>query len=210
MRSLQNVGRWAAAVAVAWLLALALAPLVPVRAAAPGVWYTPKTNWVTGDVFTSASMNQIGFDLAALGNGMSAMTTGCSTADKVVNNSTVLVDVPGAFIDVGQNEKWVFTAYTLAAGSNVADINFAFNGPSAPTYVRYQSMGQPPAATAATAFGGRVNTVIGASVTNFYLVAGNVTTTNFGTIQLRMSQNVATVANTTVYAGSCLVGWRIR
>jgi len=193
------------------LAALLAAPVLVVFAAAPGTWTTPDTSWTTGEIVTATTFNQMNTNIAALGNGMNGTNYGCSSADVTVNNSTALTNVTGAAIAIGSNEKWLFQAIVFGSSNATADFDFAFSGPAAPTALRYSVTGQAPITTASAAFNGRVSIGSnGITIANMYIVGGYVQNAGTaGTIQLRFSQNVATVADTIVYAQTCLYGWRL-
>lgn len=139
------------------------------------------------------------------------------TTSETVNNSTDFQDDDELFFPVGANEKWQFDINAYAVGSTVADIKFEMTFPNDSTVMGafFALPGSVGGIDNDWRFKDRLlvvpgedrRTVVGGTLTvsaPALQAKGTVVTTQAGLVRLRWAQNVLTVADTTVNAGSWL------
>jgi hypothetical protein len=133
------------------------------------------------------------------------------TADQTVNNSATLQNDSDLLLPVGANESWVGEAVIFATGDGAADIQFAITVPAGAS-VAYSLVSAGPttanaAPVASMASGGALNGGTSGATARPFIInwsVGNGSTA--GDIQIQWAQIVATVADTTVKAGSYIDG----
>lgn len=132
-------------------------------------------------------------------------------SDQIVNNSTVEVDDTDLQFSIGTNQRAAFRFVIFYVGDATADIKVQILGPSgsttttAPTAgIRITGGDTVVQQDATVSFG---TFVYGASATTRVIeLVGTITTAaTSGTLRLKFAQAVATVADTTVKAGSYLM-----
>ena len=137
------------------------------------------------------------------------------SADETVNNSAVLQNDDHLLFAIAASETWVGSFVVFHTGDSTADINLAVTVPSGATLLA-EMMAAAPTTSAVqtwngvTASGASLGTPGLIAATNssvIYFSVGNGATP--GNVQLQWAQAVATVANTTVKAGSHLVAERV-
>lgn len=129
---------------------------------------------------------------------------GYTTSNITVNNSTTLVNATGMSFVAPANTKWAIRVMNMWDTDSVADITFDWSLPSGTT-------GQ----WADTPLDNRITTPIGTPMSinsagggetdllHIYMHIGSVS----GTVQFQFAQKVATVVNTTLFAGSFLIAY---
>ena len=160
------------------------------------VWYDTTTDKFRG-VVSGANLN-------FLMEGEGGMSLIVKAADETVNNSTTLQDDDHLLFAVAANEKWQFEGVLMFEGPTTADMKFAFSGPAA-------SVG----AWAGLQLEGTAQTDIGAELGTAQVLAfansarqhvrfwGSIANgANAGNLKLEWAQDTATVADTTMHAGS--------
>ena len=136
-------------------------------------------------------------------------------ADEIVNNSAVLQDDDELQFAIAANETWVGRIVVFHLGDSTADIKFAVTVPAGAallatthhpliTSVALQSVQHMT--TSGVAISSAGNAATGLCTIVYFSVANGVTA---GNVVLQWAQNVQTVADTTVKAGSFLTAERI-
>lgn len=136
------------------------------------------------------------------------------SADEIVNNSTTFQDDDHLLFPVGAGQTWVGRIIVFHSGDSTADIKFAVTFPASST-ILVTAQVQHASTTAIHSLG--FVTTSGAPIGSSGNSAGgssteilfSVVTTNAGNVTLQWAQNVLTVADTTVKAGSFLTADRI-
>lgn len=136
------------------------------------------------------------------------------SADEIVNNSPTLQDDNHLLFAVGAGQTWVGRFVVFHTGDATADIKFAVTFPASTTVlVAGKVLNAGSTAVHAT---GHITASAGSLGASGNQAAGLVTevifsfvTTNAGNVTLQWAQNVQTVADTTVKAGSYLIAERV-
>jgi hypothetical protein len=128
-------------------------------------------------------------------------------ADRVVNNSATLVDVPQLKINVDAYERVLFRFNVFYNTNATADFKYQVAIPGSPTVYRQVTEGMAPDDTAvdlALATSSAAVSLLGAANANgFVRITGVlVNGANAGQITLQFAQNTANASDTIVYAGS--------
>lgn len=178
-------------------------------------WTTPST-WVASAVLTAAQLNQqIRDNLTALSDRTQAVY---KSADETVNNVVVLQNDDELFFNVVAGQKYIFSVNLIhTSASATPDIAVGFTFPTGT--MNWLGTGLDTAAAASTASvriagtaGAASGTSIGFGVltsTSGLQITGSYSCTTGGTVRLQWAQNTATVADTTVKAGSSLQAIRV-
>lgn len=151
---------------------------------------------------------------ATLPAGIGAYKFSCSTSNLTKNNSSVLADVTGVSFAVSASEDYIFVVYAYGISSNTANFKFTFTGPASPTAIRFGAVGISGVGgvASAAAFGTAVLTAgIGAapSVDQLIILSGRLRNgANAGTVQLQFAQSTNEVADSIIYANTCVMAWR--
>lgn len=131
------------------------------------------------------------------------------TADESVNNSTTLQPDDELLLSVGANEVWSVLVYLRYSGVGSGDdLKLGWAVPTGAS-MQYLALGYDSAD--ALALQAVTNAVLGtvAGERRALLLGHYLGGASAGTLQLQWSQNVATVGNTTVVAGSYLLAQRM-
>lgn len=136
-----------------------------------------------------------------------------SSADLIVNNSTVLVNVPGLALPMLANDIWEFTLIAVAVSvSTTPDGKLHLTLPAGAVFyalcwevttdggINISSRND----TAATPFG-----VITSNSVPIIMRGIIINGANAGNAQVQFAQYVATVENTTLKTNSCMIAHRI-
>lgn len=130
-------------------------------------------------------------------------------ANRVVNNSATLVDVPQLKLNVDAYERVLFRINLFYNTAAAADFKYQVAVPGSPTLYRQLTEGMAPDDTAvdlAIATSSAAVSLVGAANANGFLRVTGVLVNgaNAGTIQFKFAQDTANASDTTVYAGSFL------
>ena len=138
------------------------------------------------------------------------------TADETVNNSVALQDDDHLSFAIGANETWVGQVVIFYLGNATADLKTALTIPAGAS-IMVTSISARTSDEVVVA-GGKATPVsgsdfaIGASATLHFAALLHFSIANAGTagtVQLQWAQNVATVADTTVKAGSHILARKV-
>lgn len=150
--------------------------------------------------------------------GIGSSVLGYCTADTTRNNSTSLLDITGLSVSLVASATYVLDGWLAWTSNPTADIQFVWTVPSGATGL--WSLAGPHTTSAPVVGSERINYIDSGAVsyslglnaagddeftgTVFISArpAGYLTTTNAGTLTLRMAQNTANASNTTVKLGS--------
>lgn len=138
------------------------------------------------------------------------------SADESVNNRTAMQDDDHLSFSIGASETWLFEfTLVMICSSGSADLDAAITVPASAS-VMYASLAPRAtdtliqSSTVATTSGAEVGPIGVASTATMGTIRGVVVnSTNAGTVQLQWAQNVLTVADSTVKAGSYLLAHRV-
>ena len=128
-------------------------------------------------------------------------------AHEIVNNSTTLQNDDHFVFAVTANSRWVVELHLNMISSAVADFKFDFSVPSGGYHgLTLDTSGttfwnQAAASTITACAGSQTLAVLRGTI-----VIGSTA----GNVQFRWAQNTAEATNTTVYADSILVAWRVK
>ena len=130
-------------------------------------------------------------------------------SNRIVNNSSTLVDVPQLKLNVDAYERVLFRIHMFYNTATGADFKYQVAVPGSPTLYRQLTEGMAPDDTAvdlAIATSSAAVSILGAANTNGFLRVTGVLVNgaNTGTLQFKFAQDAATASDTTVYAGSFL------
>lgn len=133
------------------------------------------------------------------------------TADETVNNSNVLQNDDELLLAIAANEVWAFEINLYVSGNTTADFKAALVIPALATMLwAYIWDGSANFDACITASGASNNINLpGAGTYGTIKITGCVFNgANAGNLQLQWAQVVATVVDTTVKKGSCLVAYK--
>ena len=141
------------------------------------------------------------------------VATAYRSADKIINNSNVLVDDGELLFAVGVNEIWQFYIFLLCISSAVADIKFAITVPAGGNayIISHMQIGGTTGTVPMNPwFATQAITVDGNAANRVAILQGLVINgANAGDVNLQWAQNVAEVSDTKVLLGSSLVAHRV-
>jgi hypothetical protein len=134
-----------------------------------------------------------------------------TTATQTVNNTTTLVDVTQLAVYLAASESVFFEAVVRHNGDSTADIKIAFVAPAGAT-IRwdndqsiYIAAGDAVTISNAETSEGATRAFGAAAGTRTITIRGWVVmSTTAGALQMQFAQNTATVADTSILAGSTL------
>ena len=134
-----------------------------------------------------------------------------TTISQTINNTTTLVDVTQLAVYLAASESVFFEAVVRHSGDSTADIKIAFVAPAGAT-IRwdndqsiYISAGDVIIVSSAEIIEGATRAFGAAAGTRSINIRGWVVmSTTVGALQMQFAQNTATVANTSILAGSAL------
>ncbi|MBU2051451.1 MAG: hypothetical protein KKH61_21080 [Gammaproteobacteria bacterium] len=175
-----------------------------------------KHNWVSGETITEALMDHLETQYDE------AIRSVLKPADETVNNSAVLQDDDDLKLALLANEKWLVDLFLMFTGDAAADLKIQFTAPAG-AVVYWGHIGSGSQLGVKTwGFGDTGNTpflylladvspmgTAGASVSGARLTALVINGANAGDFQLQWAQNSATVADTKMLAGSCLIAHKL-
>lgn len=128
------------------------------------------------------------------------------SADETVNNSDVLQDDDHLLFAVGANEAWAFEMALYMNSGTTPDIKLQVNVPSGATGFYDSPTGAP---SAMTAFGSPQTQSTSGSDQQMFFVGTVINGATPGNLQLQWAQNLATLSDTKVLKGSCIIAYRL-
>jgi len=150
-------------------------------------------------------------DLAVAGSVGGPPLRALKTADQVVNNSTVPVDITDLEINVKAGEKWIFKYFIYGTSSGTAHYRFAFSFPSGTVFDwQVSNVVQTVKEGSSIATQGQTSGVNWTAwAMGMVIDAGVHTITTDGVIALQFAQNAARVGDTTIRDGGFVLAWRV-
>lgn len=128
------------------------------------------------------------------------------SAEETVNNSDVLQDDDHLLFAIGANEAWAFDMVLYMNSGTTPDIKLQINVPSGATGFYDAPTGAP---SAMTAFGAPQTQSTSGSDQQFFLTGTVINGATPGNLQLQWAQNTATLSDTKILKGSCIIAHRL-
>lgn len=128
------------------------------------------------------------------------------SAEETVNNSDVLQDDNHLLFAVGANEAWAFNMVLYMNSGTTPDIKLQINVPSGATGFYDSPTGVP---SAMTAFGSPQTQSTSGSDQQMFFTGTVINGATPGNLQLQWAQNLATLSDTKILKGSCIIAYRL-
>ena len=145
---------------------------------------------------------------SGLPTGIGAFVTSYAAADTTKNNNNTLIDVTGLSFAVAANATYVFTFVIHGITAVAAGLKFGITGPSAPTAIRWGFKFDAGSASFSSFTNSNYNTSTATAQTGM-LIGQLRNGANAGTVQFQFSQLNADASNSTIYAESNVMAWRV-
>lgn len=189
----------------------------PDSIAANVIWTLPGADGSANQFLQTNGSAVLSFATPSLtGTGVSKIELVRKTADEIVNNSTTLQNDDTLFAALAANEVVVFDCYLFSNQNGTSDIKFAFTVPTGATLIWNWGTGR---FNTADTFGGIDTTETSGTAAAMSAGIGGkfqchihgvvVNGATSGNLQLQWAQNTATAVDTTIYANSVLIVYRV-